>query len=183
MSSTFPSEDSRQLRIPSRTDSAALGPVLFIAAAVFVLDQGSKAWITAWLGPAAGQHSQQIVGGVLTIRYARNSGAAFGLFDNQGTLLALLAAVVVAALLVAVRREALVAPWQRSTVGLIVGGALGNLIDRLRLGYVTDFIDVGRWPTFNLADSAITIGICLIIFHAFAPSSQSRLTPDGESPT
>ncbi|MGI8644564.1 MAG: signal peptidase II, partial [Thermomicrobiales bacterium] len=94
--------------------------------------------------------------------------AAFGIFGDQGLLLVLVAAVIIGALLIVTLSGSVASSWQQRTVGLIVGGAAGNLIDRLRLGYVTDFIDIGPWPTFNLADTAITIGIAVIVIHGFA---------------
>lgn len=143
-------------------------PVLAVATVVVGLDQLTKALITAWLGPAAASHRFHIIEPVVALRYARNSGAAFGIFGDQGLLLVLVAAVIIGALLIVTLSGSVASSWQQRTVGLIVGGAAGNLIDRLRLGYVTDFIDIGPWPTFNLADTAITIGIAVIVIHGFA---------------
>lgn len=141
--------------------------MLGIGIVVIVLDQLSKRLITGWLGPASEHHRVEIWGPIFGMEYARNSGAAFGLFGGQGILLSAVALVIIAGLLIAARREAVQGPWQMVGMGLLIGGALGNLIDRLRHGYVTDFIDVGPWPTFNLADSAITIGIVLVICLGF----------------
>ena len=152
--------------------------VIAIATVVFILDQWTKAWITEWLGPGSDRHRFEVVGSLFSLRYARNSGAAFGLLDDQGTLLAVIAAGVIGALLVLAYRRALRSTWQHVTVGLIVGGAAGNLVDRLRHGFVTDFIDIGRWPTFNVADSAITVGIVLMILRGMAPASRSEGASD-----
>lgn len=148
--------------------------VVTIATVVFVLDQASKAWITSWLGPAANRHRVELVEPMLALHYARNSGAAFGLFGDQGVLLAIVAAVVIAALLITARHHPVDSSWLRTAIGLIAGGAAGNLIDRIRFGYVTDFIDIGRWPTFNVADSAITIGIAIVVVHGFVTSPDSQ---------
>ncbi|HEV2107806.1 MAG TPA: signal peptidase II [Thermomicrobiales bacterium] len=144
------------------------------AIAAIILDQLSKLLITGWLGPASEQHRLEIWEPVVRLEYARNSGAAFGLFGGQGILLSAVALVIIAGLLIAARRQAVQGPWQMVGMGLLIGGALGNLIDRLRLGYVTDFIDVGPWPTFNLADSAITIGIVLVVGLGFRENTAHK---------
>ncbi len=115
----------------------------------------------------------------MTLRYTRNSGAAFGVFGNGGVFLAILAATVVGALLLLAGRGAFASSWQQLAAGLIIGGASGNLVDRLRLGYVTDFIDVGRWPTFNVADTAITVGIALVVIHGLTTSEAPESAVDG----
>ena len=105
----------------------------------------------------------ELLGGGLVIEYVRNRGAAFGLLGELGPVLTVLAVVVLGALRSLLPPTAVVkSPWLVGAVGLIAGGAFGNLIDRLWLGYVVDFVTVGPWPTFNLADSAITVGVGLL---------------------
>jgi signal peptidase II len=112
----------------------------------------------------------------------RNTGSAFGLFQGSSEIIKVLAlgAVVVLALYYA---RAAARDWVLAlALGLQVGGAAGNIIDRFRHGYVVDFIDVSRWPTFNVADSAITVGVGLLIFsllfrdhhHVHAPPTTER---------
>lgn len=100
------------------------------------------------------------------LTYVQNTGAAFGLFKGQQALFILMSIFVMGYLV----REFLIRPAMPARVFwgcvLILGGATGNLIDRLRLGYVIDFIGVGIWPLFNVADSAITIGIGLLLWHS-----------------
>jgi len=100
------------------------------------------------------------------LTYVQNTGAAFGLLKGQQTLFILMSVFVMGYLV----REFLIRPVMTARVFwgcvLILGGAAGNVIDRLRLGYVIDFIGVGLWPLFNVADSAITIGIGLLLWHS-----------------
>jgi len=103
------------------------------------------------------------------ITYTTNTGAAFGLFPDQGVLFVIIALVVIAAIIVYYRQLPDGYRLARLALGLQLGGALGNLIDRLRQGYVVDFVDLNfwplrDWPVFNLADSAIVVGVVLLAF-------------------
>ena len=98
----------------------------------------------------------------LRITPVQNTGVAFGLLRGYGSILAAVA-VLIAALFFAFGRRSVRAPLTGAALGLLIGGAAGNLLDRLVRGYVFDFIDVGFWPVFNLADCAITVGIGLLI--------------------
>ena len=130
-----------------------------------VSDQLSKAWVRTNL--AEGQSLFDI--GFLRVTHVHNTGAAFGLFQDQSFALTIVALVGITALLVyalVIRRYF---PWLnsmlgRSALGLILGGTVGNLIDRFRFGYVTDFIDFGFWPVFNIADSAVTVGVIIFVY-------------------
>lgn len=137
--------------------------VIGIMTALVAADQLSKAWAVSHLG--AGPVS--VIGTTVEFRLARNAGSAFSLFRNLTPLLAVVA-IVVAVFLVRAMHTArnfvmLVA------LALVLGGAMGNLVDRLfrspgfLRGHVVDFIHVGAWPTFNIADSAITIGAVLLV--------------------
>lgn len=130
-----------------------------LALLVLVLDQISKAVIRATLEP------RQVVDVVpgLDISRVTNEGIAFGLFPGRQVAVAVLTVVALCAIAIAL--AGLVA--RNNTVaagaGLLVGGSLGNLVDRLARGAVTDFIDVTRWPAFNVADIGITVGAALIV--------------------
>ncbi|MBT4124861.1 MAG: signal peptidase II [Chloroflexi bacterium] len=103
--------------------------------------------------------------GFFRFTHAWNTGTAFSLFQGQGDILTWvsLAAVVV---LTFIYRSIDDPPWVlRVAFGMQFGGAIGNIIDRIRLGHVTDFLDVGWWPIFNIADSSIVIGIALMVFY------------------
>ena len=128
---------------------------VLVAAAVIALDQLTKALIRASLALGATRH---LVPGVVTLVHTTNSGVAFSLLSGSAVTVTLLALVVLAALLSYFARHGS-QPLLWLPTGMIAGGALGNLIDRLRIGAVTDFIKFPDWPAFNVADSAITLGV------------------------
>jgi signal peptidase II len=134
-----------------------------MSALLVAVDQITKFLVVSMFLPG-----QRMVFGhpFLHLTYVQNTGAAFGLFKGQQALFILMSVVVIGYLV----REFLIrsAMAERVFWGcvLILGGAAGNLIDRLRLGYVIDFIGVGIWPLFNIADSAITVGIGLLLWHS-----------------
>ena len=142
------------------------------AVLVFALDRWTKAWAVSELALV---HTKPLFGEWMRLTYVRNTGVAFGLFASEGggnglllTLLGLgaLAAVGVYFWLTPTRDRMLL-----MALALVVGGAIGNLIDRVSSGAVTDFIDVyvgsHHWPSFNVADSAISIGIVLMAIDSF----------------
>jgi signal peptidase II len=133
--------------------------VLLLACMVVVVDQVSKALVRSTLGSG---RVIRLLGGLVQLDFTRNTGAAFGILRSSGILFVLVAIVVSAGILLLHRRVAASPSLVRVSLGLILGGALGNLIDRLRYGYVTDFIDLRWWPVFNLADSAIVIGVFVL---------------------
>ncbi len=141
------------------------------ALAVTVADQATKALIVTWLGADQTVQRWELAGAWLAFEYVENTGAAFGILAGQVWLLSLLAAAVAFGFLVAFRKELPRSHWLRLSVSLIMGGGVGNLVDRLRLGYVVDFLAVGAWPKFNLADSAITIGLMLLALTALREES------------
>ena len=139
--------------------------VWILAACVFALDRVTKAWAEQTLAPVG---TLPLAGDWLRFTYVRNTGVAFGL--GAGRALPLVAITLIALVLVSVLAfSPRSRTWPRSlALGLIVGGAAGNLLDRARWGSVIDFIDFGYrrnwWPVFNAADSAITIGVLLFAF-------------------
>ena len=150
------------------TDRNAL-PWLYLSLVVIALDQLTKAIVVALLTP---QVPQAVIPGLLNWALAYNTGAAFSfLADREGwqRWLFSVLAVVVSAMLVRWLAQTPRRDWRTALpLALVVGGALGNLIDRLRIGHVTDFIQVyhGDWafPSFNVADSAISIGAVLLLW-------------------
>jgi len=139
---------------------------LLTALLVVVADQLSKLWIRSNL--LVGQSLFE-VGFFQIIRLPPNTGAAFGLFQDQSfalTIVAIvgIAAILLYALLIYRRFPFLNNLLGRSALGLILGGTIGNLIDRLRFGGVTDFISIGIWPAFNIADAAIVVGVILFAY-------------------
>ncbi len=145
--------------MPARSDTAMLTG---IAVSVLLADQVSKTLVFGLIGPGSGQSAIELLGPWIQLEYVPNRGAAFGLFPSLGALLSVAAIAVLLGLLWRFAREPRPPWWQSMATGAIAGGALGNVIDRMRLGYVVDFIAVGRWPNFNVADSAVTIGALLL---------------------
>ena len=143
---------------------------LGLAAAVVVADQLTKAWIASTLTPGA---SMAVVGDTLRLVHGQNNGALFGLFRDNAVLFGVISVAVVG-LIVAYHARAGRSPYLSVALGLLLGGALGNMTDRLRLGYVIDFVDAGigslRWYTFNVADTAISAAILMLIVLAIRPS-------------
>jgi signal peptidase II len=140
------------------TAARAWGLAAALCALVVAADQGAKAAIEANLVP--GQRVEVL--GPLELTLAHNRGVAFGLAGGAGTGLVLvtLAALGVVGYLFARKPDR---PWMWLATGLVAGGALGNLADRIRADAVTDFIDLPPWPPFNLADMAITAGVLLLV--------------------
>jgi signal peptidase II len=149
-------------------------PFALLAASIIVADQLTKLWITATLAPDG---VINLVGDNLRLIYTQNSGALFGLFRGQAALFALLSLAVIA-IIVAYHGRSGRSPYMTLTLGLLLGGAIGNAIDRLRLSYVVDFVDGGigslRFYTFNVADSAISLAIVLLLLMALRPSLAGR---------
>jgi signal peptidase II len=137
--------------------------VFFLVALLIVIaDQLSKIWIRTNL--AVGQSIPEV--GIPRLTHVSNTGAAFGLFQGLTFLLTIASVIGVAVLLFYAlffyRRFPLLDNWLAWTgLSLVLGGTVGNLIDRLRFGYVTDFIDFGFWPAFNLADSSVVVGVII----------------------
>jgi len=101
--------------------------------------------------------------GPFWIHHVQNSGIAFGLFASATVVVILLTAIAVSAMLVFFGRSGARHPILPVALGLVIGGSLSNLLDRVRLGYVTDFLDLRYWPAFNLADSFIVIGVLVLL--------------------
>ncbi len=145
---------------------AALGVVALAAVAA---DQLTKALVTSRL--PLGDAVAQI--GPFGIHHVRNTGIAFGLFSERTSGVILVTSVAVVAMVVFFARSARRHPLLPVALGLVVGGSLSNLVDRLRLGYVTDFLDFDYWPAFNLADTFIVVGVALLFLSFVAADRTS----------
>ncbi len=148
-----------------------------IAAVVITIDQITKAWVLrTWVVPNSGDIP--IIAGWLDLTYVQNTGVAFGLFGGMPQLFTVTSLIIV---VLAIRLYLKHIPhdqgWLALSLGLIVGGAIGNVIDRIRFGYVVDFIKTfdGRFPVFNIADSCIVIGVGVMIL--FLSLWEARLHP------
>lgn len=143
-------------------------PSLFLAfltgAAVLAVDQLTKAWASTTLQP---EQVRQVVGRWIEFYLIRNSGAAFGIFSGQGTVLAIVVALLLASMLVLMLTGRVRGPLSLMAFGAVLGGGLSNLIDRLRTHTVVDFLVVRPWPSvFNLADVAIRVGAIVLVVAA-----------------
>jgi signal peptidase II len=142
-------------------DVAALGVT---AAAVVAVDQATKALVIASLGVGERVH---VIGDLVMLWHVQNRGGAFSLF--QGSMLLFYVVTVLALVMIVYFHRTLRAGglWVQVVLGMILGGTLGNLTDRLRLGYVTDFVSMGigdlRWPTYNVADASLVVGIITLV--------------------
>jgi signal peptidase II len=149
--------------------TAPIKPLLVLiatAAVVFLADQLTKALVVA---NVAASEQIELLGGVVQIWNVRNRGAAFSLFQGEIALFLVVTVLALAMIVYFHRSLRDRSLWLQALLGVILGGTLGNLVDRLRQGYVTDFVSVGigdlRWPTFNVADSSIVVGIGLLVLY------------------
>ena len=161
------------------------GLYFWVAGAVVALDQATKALIDRLLSL---HESRTLIEGVLQLTYVRNRGAAFGLFSDsslphQSLVLSGLGLLALTAIALYAWKLPANSRLPRTGLALIMGGALGNLLDRARLGYVIDFVDAywgpHHWPAFNAADSAISVGVCLLVLDILLhPSAQQTAVPN-----
>jgi signal peptidase II len=149
-----------------------------LAGAVVVTDQLTKAWITSAIAPG---EVIRLFGDELRLIITYNTGGLFGLFRDQAPVFAAFS-VGVMALIVLFHARSTASRYVSVTLGLLLGGAIGNFIDRVRLGHVIDFVDGGlgstRFYTFNVADMAVTAAVLLLL----ALSVRSSLAGDGARP-
>ena len=143
---------------------------------VLAFDQLTKALIRATMDRGESWPADSF----FRFTYGTNSGSAFGLFPNQTTLLIVASLIAIGFLFYFYRTYSPPSMLLRFAIGLQLGGAVGNLADRLRLGAVVDFIDVGPWPIFNLADSSIVIGMAMLVAVLFfGKGNPAQATADG----
>ncbi len=150
----------------------------FTAGISLLLDQWSKIYIDNHFELS---QSKRIITNFFHLTYVRNPGAAFGIFADNAIRVPFfitISSVATLAILWYVRRVAKEKHWQLLALGLILSGALGNLIDRIRLGEVIDFIDVHwynyHWPAFNIADSAICVGVTIMLICSWHEERQRK---------
>jgi len=139
------------------------GLLFLITVAVIVLDQITKAVVRQNIALGAAWAPFPAIGGFFRFLYWQNRGAAFGSFQNAGPILTVVRIAIVIFIIVFYQRAEVKNPLMKVSLSLMLGGAIGNLVDQFTLGFVTDFIAVGRFPIFNVADSAVTIGVGLML--------------------
>lgn len=160
--------------IPGAARSLAAGGAQWAALAVVAVaaaaaDQLTKALVSGALALGDGVE----IAGPFSIHHVRNTGIAFGLFADATSVVIGLTTIAIVALVVFFARSARRHPLLPVAVGLVLGGSLSNLVDRLRLGHVTDFLDFDYWPAFNLADTFIVVGVGLLFLSFVAADRTS----------
>ncbi len=171
---TEPHRPAPDVRVGSSTDAIApvsvaersLGAGIWqwvglatVAVAALLADQVTKRVVTQTLRLDEAKH----VVGPLSIHHVQNTGIAFGIFAGATTGVTLITAVAIAWMLAFFARSGSRHPVLPAALGLLIGGSVSNLVDRIRLGHVTDFIDFRYWPAFNLADSFIVLGVAILL--------------------
>jgi signal peptidase II len=170
--------------------SAGRGTYFGVAGLIVCLDQLTKTLVDRFM---ALYESRAVVDGIVRLTYVQNRGAAFGILSDadlpyQSVLFAAVSLLALAAIGVYAWRLPAGSRLPRVALALIMGGAVGNLLDRVRFGYVVDFVDVHwgahHWPAFNVADSAISIGVALLLLdilrHPQGASEAPAATGHGE---
>lgn len=155
------------MKVPGRSRLLFFGG----AALIVALDQLSKLWVVRSLPADTPVDFVSQLAPLFSFTFVKNTGVAFGLFPQLGGLFTILSAVTIAGIFVFQRSLAEMGFWVHGALGLVTGGALGNLLDRLTRGYVVDFLDVNfwplrEWPVFNLADSAVVVGVIILLLDA-----------------
>lgn len=145
--------------------------LLAVGVAAIIADQVTKQIVVSQLALGDSVH----LAGPLDIRHVTNPGIAFGLFSSWATIVTVLTAVAVLWMLFYFARAGARHPVLPVALGLLIGGSFANLIDRLRLGHVTDFIDLRFWPAFNLADTFIVVGVAVLLAALVSSERQPRL--------
>jgi signal peptidase II len=133
--------------------------LLAVAVAAIAADQLTKHIVSSRLA----LDEEVDVVGPFSIHHVQNSGIAFGLFASATAIVILLTGVAIAWMLIFFARSGARHPVLPVALGLVIGGSVSNLVDRVRLGHVTDFLDLRWWPAFNLADSFIVVGVAILL--------------------
>lgn len=139
------------------------GFLFLIAAAVIIADQLTKALIRQNLALGEAWAPIPAIGDFFRFLYWQNRGAAFGTLQNAGPVLTVVRIAIAIFIIVFYQKAEIKDTLMKVALSLMLGGAVGNLIDQFSLGFVTDFIAVGRYPIFNVADSCVTIGVGLML--------------------
>lgn len=149
-----------------------------VATLTLAIDQVSKAWILQNLGPEPLVRRIALLGDWLSLVFVQNTGVAFGMFQNGSPIFTITSLVICAGAIYAYTYHLPnQSRWIQLSLGLIIGGAIGNVIDRIRFGYVVDFISVGWWPVFNAADSSICVGVTIMAIYLLLNDQESQPRP------
>lgn len=131
---------------------------------MFTLDQVTKYWVVQNIPEQSSWSFFPALAKIFQFTFLRNAGAAFGMFPQLGGVFMVIAVVVIASIVIFYHHLPTYNFWVRLSLGLQLGGALGNLVDRINRGFVVDFVDIGFWPIFNLADLSIVFGVAILAY-------------------
>lgn len=148
-------------------------PYLFAAGLIVGLDRLTKGWAASTLILS---EPHPFLGQVVRLTRVHNVGGAFGIFPGNGTVFVIVSSVVAMGLFIFLLAVDLRGKLLKAGLALVLGGAIGNLIDRLHYGYVLDFFEVRGFSIFNLADACVTAGVGLILVHTFFGGEKDRAT-------
>jgi signal peptidase II len=132
-----------------------------ILAGIIIIDQVTKYFAYVYLQP---QSVIPVINNVFYLNYVENRGAAFGILQNRVWFLAVITVIIIAAAGYYIYKNPQLTVITKYSIALIMGGAIGNLIDRVRIGYVIDFFDFVIWPVFNVADMSVVVGTIILVF-------------------
>lgn len=135
--------------------------VVLICLLVIAIDQITKYLIQLNMNP---YDSMPVIKNIFHITYVQNTGAAFSILKGKTFFFSAVSIAIILAIIVILLKHPIQKKLLRGAMGLILGGAIGNLIDRIRFGYVVDFIDFRVWPVFNIADCAIVVGVLVLAY-------------------
>ncbi|MFN8453063.1 MAG: signal peptidase II [Anaerolineae bacterium] len=171
---------------PLPRPGSALPTILGIAAILFALDQATKFLVVQNIPLYASWSFFPNLARLFKFTFITNTGAAFGMFPQLGGVFMVVAIVVITAIVIFYHHLPAANLWVRVSLGMQLGGALGNLVDRITRGYVVDFVDIGFWPIFNLADLSIVLGVSILAYYLWneenssdQPASRSNLSQGG----
>ena len=155
--------------------SLAAGPrqwaaLSLVVAAALAADQATKQLVASRL--ALGEEVE--LAGPFTIHHVQNSGIAFGFFSSATSVVIVLTGIAIAWMATFFARSGARHPFLPVALGLVMGGSVSNLVDRIRLGHVTDFLDIRWWPAFNLADTFIVVGVVILLATLVAADREPR---------
>lgn len=168
----------------NRKWGAAFPTIIGIAAIIFALDQASKFLVVKYIPLGESWSFWPALARLFQFTFITNTGAAFGMFPQLGTIFLGIAIVVMIGLPILFHQLPTENLWVRMSVGLLLGGAMGNGIDRILRSYVVDFVDIGFWPIFNIADISIITGVCILTYCLWEEENAMNQAQElGEAPS
>lgn len=171
--STYIDQPVPVIKPPLPRHGSALPTILGIAVIVFALDQAAKLLVVQNIPLYQSWSLFPNLARLFRFTFITNTGAAFGMFPQLGGVFMVVAIVVIAAIVVFYHHLPTADLWVRVSLGMQLGGALGNLVDRIIRGYVVDFVDIGFWPIFNLADLSIVLGVSILAYYLWNEENSS----------